>query len=255
MTIDSPIHTVTLSWDDGDIDWLSAPSGTPMTTAYSTNIYNGDAEWELCYIAALPDAGYFETTRNTYTDTFSEFACGVVQSGEFRRLQYQSFTTGDIVPYLTIHRNIVSNTYSLSIYTYIDVASAITLPSGDIYGWELFFDGAPITNITAWGIPDLYYAPRYSGWRNFTITSCADIYDTFAITANSPALFTQPHPTTLTTTPVASSTCSGSPSGVRFTDVGYFRPTGSSPRTGRIYVLYNTIAAPDIEITFAECPP
>jgi hypothetical protein len=62
-------------------------------------------------------------------------------------------------------------------------------------------------------------------------------------------------PTTLTTTPVTSSTCSGNPSGVRFTDVGYVRLSGSGPRTGRIYKGYNNIAAADIEITFGECPP
>jgi hypothetical protein len=256
MTIDTMVHSVTLSWDDGDITWLSAPSGTPMTTAYSTNIYNGDADWELCYITALPDAPGFETTRNDYTDTFSDTACGVVQSGEFRRTMYEAFDNVPNSTFLTIHRNVVLNTYSLSIYTSIQLGAVTMKPTGDLYGWELFFNGAPITNLSQWSIVATRYAPYYRGWKNFTIATCADIYDTFAIPAESPALYSELLPTTLTTTPVTSSTCSGSPTGVRFTDVGYFRPgTGSTPRTGRIYKSFTNIAATDIEITFSECPP
>lgn len=256
MTIDSPIHTVTLSWDDGDITWLtSPPGGSAMATLYASHPYNGNADWELCYIAALPGPENFETTRNTYTDSFSATACGVVQSGEFRRLQYQTFITGGGVPYLTLHRNIPSNAYSLSIYTFFDVGSPSIKPIGDLYGWDLFFNGTPVANLSQWINTDTYHAPRYSGWKSFTIASCNDIYDTFSIPANAPALFSLNLPPTLTTA-LSSSICSGSPSGVRFTDVGYFRSGGAStPRIGRIYKNYTTVAAPDIDITFAECPP
>jgi hypothetical protein len=253
MTIDTMIHSVTLSWDDGDITWLSAPSGSDMTTAYSTNIYNGDADWELCYIVALPTLSDFETTRNTYTDSYSDTACGVVQSGEFRRLQYQVFIPLSTTVYLTIHRNITSSEYKLSIYTSFQVGSPMVKPIDDLYGWDLFFDGTPVTTLSQWGVVGTYYAPIYSGWKNFTITSCADIYDTFAIAANSPARFTEPHPVTLDTT-LSVTVCSGGTTAVRFTDVGWVR-VGSGPRIGRIQLAYTDIAAADIEISFAECPP